>query len=65
MTEDQRERLLFLARELRKIAAPVGPMHSFWDIIFDIEAFIQGQETILIKTAEEWIAYAEKCLAGD
>lgn len=56
-------RILYLSNELRKVAAPVGPMHSFWDVISDMHAFTQGKPTIVQKTVEEWIGYAEALLA--
>ena len=62
MTEQQHLRLLALQHALKKRAVPVGSLHSLWDIIFDIQAFMEGKPTILKKTAEEWISYAEKLL---
>jgi len=62
MNERQKNKLIFLSKRLRKIAAPVGPLHSFWDPISDIESFIIGKPTILKKSAEEWIEYAEELL---
>lgn len=60
MTPEQKERLQFLAMEMRKVAQPVGPMHGWWDDIIDIEAFLAGRKTMLNKTAGEWIAEAEE-----
>jgi hypothetical protein len=51
-----------LSNRLRKIAAPVGPLHSYWDLIFDMESFIDGKETLLNQTADEWIKMAEETL---
>ena len=30
-----------LAQEARKIAEPIGSLHSYWDSIFDIELYFQ------------------------
>jgi len=57
-----RERLQQLVLELRARAAPIGPLHSFWDYIFDIEAHLKGEPTILIHSTKEWVAIAEKNL---
>ena len=62
MITEQKNRLLELVKQLRAIAQPIGPLHSFWDVIFDIESFIEGKETLIQKTAEEWIVYAENIL---
>lgn len=63
VTDEQKLRhLSLLVFRLRQIAAPVGPMHSFWDVILDIEAFMKGRPTIVQKTAEEWIVYAGSLL---
>lgn len=37
------EELSNWALRLREVAAPVGPLHSYWDIIFDIEAILRGE----------------------
>ena len=47
---------------MRKVAAPVGPMHGWWDVIFDVEAFLQGKPVILEKTTEEWIKFCDDIL---
>ena len=62
MTEQQRLRIISLTNDLRSVAAPVGPMHSYWDVISDMQAFTQGKQTIVKKTADEWIKYAEAML---
>lgn len=53
------ERVWELIRILRSRAEPVGPLHSAWDLIFDLEAVVEGRETLLRKTPEEIIALAE------
>jgi len=56
MTEEQRAELTRLVAELRKVAQPVGPIHSWWDLIFDVEAVLKGRRSILTQTPEKWIA---------
>lgn len=65
MTSEQRIQLTDLVKQLRAIAQPVGAMHSFWDTIFDIEALLDGQQTLLHQTPEEWIADCKKCLLSN
>jgi hypothetical protein len=45
-------------------AAPVGPMHAWWDDIFDIRLLLAGQpEKMWFKwSAEQWIEESEKNL---
>jgi len=62
MTEEQGIRLLALSHELKNIAAPFGSLHCYWDVAFDIDLFVKRGRPIMKKTAEEWIAYAEKCI---
>jgi len=33
----------------RKRAAPVGPGHALWDLIFDAEALLVGGQTLLSR----------------
>lgn len=63
MTNEQRTRILELAKLLRAKAEPVGPMHSLWSLIFDLEAFADDRQTVLVMNAEGWIAFAEKLLS--
>lgn len=62
ISEQQREKLRGLVRQLRAKAEPVGPLHGAWDTIFDIEQFLQCKQTLVNKSADEWIAIAEKDL---
>ena len=57
MTDAQCIQMLVLINALWKKSAP-------WDVIVDMQAFIQGRPTIVQMTAEEWIRYAEKLLVG-
>ena len=43
----QKLELLKLQHELWQIARPVGSLHSFWDLIFDIGALLKGEEGII------------------
>lgn len=61
-TPEQAARLRELVAEMRKVAAPVGSLHSFWDVMWDMEAFLEGRPTIIRQSADEWIKYAEQCL---
>lgn len=49
----------YIAR-LRAIAQPVGPLHSYWEIIMDLEAVLRGE--IRGPAQEEVIALAERAL---
>jgi hypothetical protein len=63
MTQEQKAKIEELTKRMRAVAAPVGPMHSWWDVIFDMEAFVKGEKTIVIMTADKWIEYAEHLLS--
>jgi hypothetical protein len=52
-------RFLDSIQALRAIAEPIGPLHSFWDVIGDMDAFRLGEPTIVSYTEEEWIEMAE------
>jgi hypothetical protein len=45
-------RLEELVAEMRRIAEPVGPMHSFWDDIFEAEAVLDEKPTIDMPIGE-------------
>ena len=64
MTEKQGVTLLRLQYELKKIALPVGSMHSYWDVIFDIQGLLDKYKLIEEKAAAEMIEYAEGLLKG-
>ena len=44
-----------LENKLLLRALDVGPMHSSWDVIFDIRALLNGKETFLNKPAEWYL----------
>ncbi len=58
VTREQRRELEALVKRLRERATPVGPLHSFWDVIQDIECFLIGAPTLINYSAEEWIEHA-------
>jgi hypothetical protein len=62
MTLEQKKELEFIASELRIRARRMGTLSALWDEIFDIEAFIAGQPTVLTYTAEQWIDLGRKSL---
>lgn len=57
--------LRFVLRRMREIAVTQGPQHSFWDAIFDIEAFLAGRPTIIQHTAKEWLELAAEYLGTE
>jgi len=54
-----KNRITLLVRKMREIASPVGPMHAWWDMIFDGETLLKGGRPILNWTEEDWIKEAE------
>jgi hypothetical protein len=64
ITESERQKMQELISRMRRVAAKVGPMHSFWDVICDMEFVLEGKEDRLQMTPAEWISYAEDCLSG-
>lgn len=61
-TYEQRNELLALNRRLRLATINVGEMHGFWDLIFDIEAFLSDRPMVVPHTAQELIDEAVKDL---
>ena len=57
LTPLQRAQLLTLATAWRVIAQPVGPMHSWWDYIFDVEAMLLGGTPMRGESVEWYIDY--------
>lgn len=47
LTVDERRELERRVVHWRSIAQPVGPMHGYWDQIFDGEAALNGRPSIL------------------
>lgn len=48
-----------LISSLRSVAHKAGPLHSYWDIIFEAEAFVEGRPTLREWTADGLIRYME------
>ena len=63
LTSEQRVALLRLWEQLRYVAEAAGPLSAYWEPLADIDAVLTGCPTFLQKSAEEWIAYAERLLA--
>jgi hypothetical protein len=55
MEDIEEENLRALISKMRQIAGRVGPLHAWWDIIFDVEAFLASDPTRLNKSAKEWV----------
>jgi hypothetical protein len=51
-----------LTRRMRTVAQAVGPMHSYWDQIFDMECFMRGRKMLVPMTADEIIRAARRTL---
>ncbi|WP_024275986.1 hypothetical protein [Hyphomicrobium sp. 802] len=47
------EEILVAAKQLRAVAAPVGPAHGLWDLIFDAEAIARGEQSLLPRHVVE------------
>jgi hypothetical protein len=61
---EHRIELEALISEMRPIAAQVGLMHSWWDVISDVECFLENKPTqVSWASPQELIAYCQKCLA--
>ena len=56
--EYEQKELIRLANEMRKTAVRVGPLHSWWDIIAELECCANNKKTVLGKTAQEYIKEA-------
>lgn len=55
--------LQVLREKMAARASPVGPMHSWWDVIFDIDSVISDQPTASGKTAAELLEYCENLVS--
>ncbi len=42
-------------QKAREIAARVGPMHSYWDVISDAERILSGQRSIMTREQVEQV----------
>lgn len=50
-------------KKMRAVAQSVGSLHSWWEPIADVEAFLESRPTILNYTLDEWVAYTNDLLA--
>lgn len=57
--DEDRAKLMMLRDRLRDQARRAGPGHAWWDIIFDVEAFLDGREPILKFDMKGWIEHCE------
>lgn len=63
MTEQDLLRIEACIRNMRKIAEPVGPMHSLWDWIAEMEEVRSGNQGMLADmTTGEKIAHCESLI---
>lgn len=59
LSQDMRDCLRRWIVEARRVAEPVGPIHGLWDVIFDAEALLKGNPTLLRGPPAE---VAETCI---
>jgi hypothetical protein len=64
LTDEERGSLYHLASNLRLVATPGGPQHAYWDLIRDIEAYLQEERMILPRTAVELLDAGMQALAA-
>lgn len=62
ITPVQRLHLLRLVVAWRIIAQPVGPMHAWWDCIFDVECLLSGGKPMLDEDADWYIQHMREGL---
>jgi len=55
LTDLERSQLTKLAAAWRRVAAPVGPLHAWWDFIFDAECLLKGRKPMLDETVQWYI----------
>ncbi len=66
ITSTQRDLLIDVITRMRIVAEPVGPLHAWWDDIFDCEAIIKGATPQLTEwkgSPDRAITECEHCLA--
>lgn len=54
--------LLTARHHLVAVAYPKGPLHSYWDVISDIDFLLQGKRTMSRMSAPEMIKYCSELL---
>lgn len=55
ITDLERRQLLGLHNEWEKIAVKVGPLHAWWDYIFDVRCILAGKPPLLSWNAQQYI----------
>lgn len=51
-----------LINKMRDIACKVGPLHSYWDTIIDLESLLRGKEAMRGRSLEECVRDAKNYL---
>lgn len=64
ITAEDRDFILSAVAHGRKVASAYGTLHSWWDVIFDLEAYLKGERTFIQQTHEEWMAHA-RSISGE
>ncbi|EJM92409.1 hypothetical protein [Pseudomonas sp. GM67] len=64
ITEEDKAFILAAIAHGRKVASAYGTLHPWWDVIFDLEAHLKGERTLIQQTDDEWMADAKK-ISGD
>lgn len=64
ITEEDRAFILSACINGRKVAFAYGTLHPWWDVIFDLEAYLKGEPTWIQQTHEEWMADA-RSISGE
>ena len=57
-----RAQLIRLSTIWRKRAHKVGPMHAWWDYIFDVESVLKGEQTAVVWTPEQLVTVGREGL---
>lgn len=52
-------RIETIRNHLKDIATEIGPLHPNCDLIFDINALLGGNPTVLRMDIDRWIVYLE------
>lgn len=61
MSEEDREFILGATRKGRDFVrhSPAGLLHSAWDVIFDLEAYLDDRPTLIRADHDQWLQYAK------
>ena len=58
MTNEQRNKIEILIKEMIAIARPVGSMHSWWELIIELQMLVNGKH--LNRPIDYYINEAER-----